>query len=157
MSRTISVLLGFIVLFILIAIVSGVGREISEEVGRAISTSVSPSPEQISDTLAESLAVAAQELNDAGPVLIDASTRTDRESAGPGARITYHHTIVGHSSLEIDREWFHSAMADTVRSNVYTSPEMALALQHGATFADAYVGDDQVPITSSEVRQEDCG
>ena len=156
MSRTISIILGFIAIAIAVAIAGGISNEIAREAARSMTKSEELSPKQISRVLEESLAIAAQQINEAGPVMLDANTRMDRASPGPGARISYHHTILGHSFLEIDRDQFHHALHGSIRANVCTSPDMAIALQHGATFAYVYADEDQVPITLVEVRQEDC-
>ena len=103
----------------------------------------------------EGLETAAEILNRQVPMMVDDFTRMDSVTVGPGAMITYHYSLPGHTSQDWD-ETFQQEHEATVRQKTCAMEGMKPSLEWGAIYAHAYEGNDGVEITRFEVRQSDC-
>jgi hypothetical protein len=145
--------LSVIAIIIVAAVVGGIGKEVAKSVF-APST---PTPKQRENALTQGFSIAAQQINDRGPTMVDRDTRLDGASVGPGSRLTYHYTLVNHRSRDIDATRLTNILLPTVRQGVCNSKDMAKSLKYGATYVYSYSSSDGKRIAEFELRQSDCG
>lgn len=141
---------------IAIVIAGSIGRQIGKELSNPAITSSTPSPPKIEEILKTGLIIAADKINKQGPIMVDADTRMDSASVGPGSRLTYFYTLPKYSSKDVESNWLHNSVKPVVKMNVCASKEMKPVLQYGATLVYAYNGNNGKEITRFEINKNDC-
>lgn len=152
MWRKISTVLGIVFVLLVVALASGVG----EQVGKAVFATDKTDSIQMQNALVKGFHKAARRINARVPIMVDKKTRMDGASVGPGPRLTYHYTLVGRNSDEIDITWLKTDVRGMVRSYVCQNKEMAPSLAYGVTYAYSYSGADGVKIAGFMISQNDC-
>ena len=138
--------IGAIVAIIVAVLVGGLAGKVVTQ------TAVAPTAE---DVLPKMVAGVAQ----MAPKMVDADTRVDRASAGPGKRFTYHYTLVnypapGQNASEIlgRAKDLEALMIKNTCANAATKPIRAL----GITVAYEYSSKDGKRLLEVEVPPEKC-
>lgn len=103
--------------------------------------------------LAEELARDAQLMNERGPVMVDKYTQLDRVAAGPGAQITYIHTLRFDSPPS---EAYKTRLKESVRYRVCTAEGMEQGLRLGVAYNYYYSLIGEQYLTSFPVQQHNC-
>ena len=152
MKKTLS-FLGILILLITSIIGGGIGKM----AGKALVEPTKSTPKQVEQSVVEGFEMAAKELNQNTPTMIDEETRIDNVSVGPGARLTYHYTFPGYTSQDIDSSWILTNLRTEVKNKVCNSKEMKLSLQYGGIYIFSYSGNDGNIIASFEIDRNDCG
>lgn len=150
-------ILGAIVSFIVVLVFAGIGGQVGKEVGKAAFAPSKPTEKEIMAKLTEGFVVAAKQINDSAPTMVDEETRMDGASAGPGALLTYHYTFPNYSSSDIDSGLIQSNVFPSVKSGVCSSKEMKPSLQYGGKYTYSYSGNDGVLIGEFTIDRNDCG
>jgi len=145
----------FGILALLIASILGGG--IGKMAGKALVEPNKSTPKQVEQSVVEGFEMAAKELNQNTPTMIDKDTRIDSVSVGPGTRLTYHYTFPRYTSQEIDSSWILTNLRPEVKNKVCNSKEMKLSLQYGGIYIFSYSGNDGNIIASFEIDRNDCG
>lgn len=153
MSKKILSVLGFIAVVIAIAI----GGQIGREVGKATFSPSKPSSRDIEADLIEGFSIAAKELNQKCPMMLDEETRIDKVTVGPGARIVYHHTFPNYNSNEIDANLIRTNLRTEVMQKVCSNEKMKKSIEYGGIYVYSYYGKDAVEIAQFEIDRSDCG
>lgn len=153
MIKTLLSILGTIIAIVLVLSFASIGGLVGKTVGKDAFSSSKPTAEEISLTLAKGFEGAAKQLNDSAPTMVDAETRMDGASAGPGALLTYHYTFPNYSSSDIDL----GAVFASVKNSVCSTNEMKLSLQYGGKYLYSYSDRDGVLIGEFTVDRNDCG
>ncbi len=122
-------IMGSIVGLIVILIFAGIGGQVGKEVGKHAFSPSKPTEKEMMAKLAEGFEVAAKQINDTAPTMVDEETRMDGASVGPGALLTYHYTFPNYSSTDIDSGLIKSNIFSLVKNNVCSSKEMKPSLQ----------------------------
>jgi hypothetical protein len=115
-----------------------------------------PSTEKKQKALAQGLEEAVKRINAKGPQTLDPYTRLDRASIPRPGEITYHHTLLQHSSRDIGQVELQTKLRPEVVKKVCGSPELLPALRLGAILNYEYTGTDGLPIDMLRVSQADC-
>lgn len=144
---------GVIFAFIAWAISGQIGREL----GNAAFSTSKPSQKEIEATLNEALRLAARQVNQSTPIMVDENTRMDTATIGPGLRMTYHYTLPRYSSRDIEPAWLYQNLRPVVKTSVCNNKKMQLSLKHGVTYVYSYAGNDGTKISSFEIKGIDCG
>ncbi|WBA10764.1 hypothetical protein [Salinivibrio kushneri] len=150
-------ILGGIIGLIVVLVFSGIGGQVGKEVGKAAFSPSKPTEQEIMAKLAEGFEVAAKQINDSAPTMVDEETRMDGASAGPGALLTYHYTFPNYASSDIDSGVIQSDVLPSVMSSVCSSKEMKPSLQYGGKYTYSYSGNDGVLIDEFTIDRNDCG
>ncbi|HEY9032111.1 MAG TPA: hypothetical protein VIM93_12175 [Kangiella sp.] len=129
-----------------------VGGRNNGEFGASASTQ-----DKIEAKLAEGFAKKAKEINATTPIMVDAQTRLDKVTAGPGALATYYYTFPNFSASEIDSNSFRSDLRNSVKSSVCASKEMKSSLVYGGKYKYIYAGKNGLTIVSFTFDRHDCG
>lgn len=137
-------------------IAAGIGGQVGKEVGKTVFSS-KQSPQEIEAKLIEGFTVAANQINQKSPMMIDQDTRLDKATVGPGARVVYHHTFPKYSSRDIDANWLNTNLRPEVMRKVCASSGMKKSLQDGGTYVYIYSGSDGNEIARFEIDRNDCG
>lgn len=153
MSKKVISILGFIALVIAMAI----GGQIGREVGKATFSPSKPSSHDIEAKLIEGLSIAAKELNQKCPMMLDEETRIDKVTVGPGARIVYHHTLPKYKSDEIDVNLIRTYLRTEVKQKACSNVKMRESLEYGGIFVYAYYGKDAIEVAQIEIDRSCCG
>ena len=106
--------LGLFVILAAAALGGGLGRELGDLTTGPFSRFFEPTPQEIEEYMIEGLETAAEILNRQVPMMVDDFTRMDSVTVGPGAMITYHYSLPGHTSQDWD-ETFQQEHEATVR------------------------------------------
>lgn len=96
------------------------------------------------------------ELNRALPRQVDAETRLDQVSAGPGPRLTYSYTLIHRNGASVDIEQFNAGMQPQLRRAVCGQTNMAGLLRAGVSLAYSYRGSDGKFVSLIEVEPQHC-
>ena len=153
MSKKILAVLGFIAIVIAMAI----GGQIGKEVGKATFSPSKPSSRDIQANLIEGFSIAAKELNQKCPMMVDEETRIDKVTVGPGARIVYYHTFPNYNSNEIDANLIRTNLRAEVMQKVCSNDKMKKSIEYGGIYVYSYYGKDAVEIAQFEIDRSDCG
>lgn len=153
MSRKILLVLGFIAVVIAMAI----GGQMGREVGKATFSPSKPSSQDIEAKLIEGFSIAAKELNQKCPMMLDEETRIDKVTVGPGARIVYHHTLPKYNSDEIDADSIRTNLRAEVLQKVCSNEKMRKSIEYGGIYVYSYYGKDAIEIAQFEINRSDCG
>jgi hypothetical protein len=133
----------------------GLGELFGAFIGKGIGNAVGKSfadPRTVEGALRQM----AEEVNTKTPTRVDADTRLDNLSTGPGARFTYNYTITSGASTEIDPAALMTHLRTKVRPGVCTSPDMQIFFKNKVTVGYSYRGRDGVFLAKLDVRPEDC-
>ena len=156
MKKLLSII-GTIVGFIVILAFSGIGGQVGKEVGKAAFSASKPTEKEIIAKIIEGFEVAAKQVNESAPIMVDEETRMDGASVGPGTLITYHYTFPNNSSTEVDSSLIRSNVFPIVKNGVCSSKEMKASLQYGGRYGYAYSGNDGILIDKFIIDRNDCG
>lgn len=96
------------------------------------------------------------ELNRSLPRQVDAETRLDQVSAGPGPRLTYSYTLIHRNGASVDIEQFNAGMQPQLRRAVCGQTNMAGLLRAGVSLAYSYRGSDGKFVSLIEVEPQHC-
>ncbi len=96
------------------------------------------------------------ELNRSLPRQVDAETRLDQVSAGPGPRLTYSYTLIHRAGVSVDVEQFNAGMQPQLRRSVCSQSNMAGLLRAGVSLAYSYRGSDGKFVSLIEVSPQHC-
>lgn len=150
-------ILGAVIGIIVVLIFAGIGGQVGKEVGRAAFSPSKPTEKEIMTKLAEGFELAAKQINDSAPTMVDEETRMDRASVGPGALLTYHYTFPNYSSRDIESALIQTNVFPSVKRGVCSSKEMKPSLQYGGKYTYSYSGNDGVLIGEFTIDRHDCG
>lgn len=150
-------ILGAVIGIIVVLIFAGVGGQVGKEVGRAAFSPSKPTEKEIMTKLAEGFELAAKQINDSAPTMVDEETRMDGASVGPGALLTYHYTFPNYSSRDIESALIQTNVFPSVKRGVCSSKEMKPSLQYGGKYTYSYSGNDGVHIGEFTIDRHDCG
>lgn len=150
-------ILGAVIGIIVVLIFAGVGGQVGKEVGRAAFSPSKPTEKEIMTKLAKGFELAAKQINDSAPTMVDEETRMDRASVGPGALLTYHYTFPNYSSRDIESALIQTNVFPSVKRGVCSSKEMKPSLQYGGKYTYSYSGNDGVLIGEFTIDRHDCG
>ncbi len=106
--------IGVIVALLIWAVSGQVGRE----VGKAAFERSPTTEKEIQNTLAQALEEAAKQINAKTPIMIDAETRMDKATVGPGALLTYHYTFPNYAANQLDPNWVQTDLRKVVKDGV---------------------------------------
>lgn len=149
------ILWGLGVIAVLIA--GSIGGQIGKEAGKTLMASSKPTQQEVEAKLIEGFKTAADQLKQKLPMMLDADTRLDNVSVGPGFRAVYYHSFPKYNSRDIDAIWLLTNFRPEVMGKVCANNEMKKSLQYGAIFGYVYSGNDGVEITRFEIKRDDCG
>lgn len=124
-----------------------VGGAIGKGVGQAVTTT----------DVGKTLSVAAESVNKKTPIMVDAHTRLDGASAGPGRIFTYHNTFVNAALNDVDMTLFYGLFRRELRTRVCENKAMHPMLKLGVTAVYEYRSKDGQIVGSVSVTQKDCG
>lgn len=150
-------IVGLIALVIIGILGIGVAKVAGKAAGRALFTPSEPNAQQIEEKLIEGLNIAAVQLNSKLPIMVDADTRFDRASVGPGARCVYHYSFPNYTSKDIDGNWLQKSLLEEVKAKICTDQNTRKLLQLGGIYVFSYTGSDGVGIAQFEIAKNDCG
>jgi hypothetical protein len=142
---------------ITILLVGEIGGNIGKIIGKAAFAPSKPNEQQVEKKLIEGLTIAANQLNQQLPMMVDEYTRLDRATVGPGASSVYHYTFPKITSKEIDSNWLHTNLRPAITMKVCSSKEMEMSLRYGAIYVYSYSGSDGIEITRFEIDRNACG
>jgi hypothetical protein len=111
----------------------------------------------LSENIEARLEREAENANKKFPRQIDADTRVDSITAGPGKMLTFNYTMLNYPGSAIDEGKFREAMADKVRKEACASTGLQPFIREGVSIGYSYVGNDGIPLTTLVVSPSDCG
>ena len=98
-----------------------VGATIAGIVGKELGNKVVPPRDRSSrpanSELQRGLQIAARELNNRTPLMLDANTRLDRARVSGNNRIIYDYTLVNHQARAISGDWLRANLFPVVATN----------------------------------------
>ena len=103
------------------------------------------------------LSETAANLNRSLPKEVDAETRWDRVTPGPGIGLTYSYTLIKQEAGKVDLEQFNSAMQVLLRKAVCGRAGMRELMKNGVKLAYVYRGNDGRFVSLLEVVDPRCG
>jgi hypothetical protein len=115
------------------------------------------SDEGPSRSLDRTLENVSAHMNRMTPVTLDADTRLDSVSAGPGHRLSYHYTLTSIQSKDIKRAEFQKLIRAPLQARLCESPEMSGFLKHGVTISYIYRSADGRNLGGAQFSPSDCG
>ncbi|HCG5954449.1 TPA: hypothetical protein NJ081_002904 [Vibrio parahaemolyticus] len=150
-------IVGSIAGFIIVLAFVGIGGLVGKGAGKAAFSTSKPTEKEIIAKLTEGFEIAAKQINDSSPIMVDEETRMDGASVGPGVLLTYHYTFPNYSSKDIDSGLIKSNVFPVVKEGVCASKEMKPSLQYGGRYAYSYSGNDGILIDEFIIDRNDCG
>ena len=99
----------------------------------------------------------ASDLSRSLPLQVDAETRLDRVTAGPGRRLNYRYTLVNRARAGMDIEAFNANMQPLLRTSICGKAGMQALLKNGVTLVYDYVGSDGKLVSMIEILPWHCG
>ena len=99
------------------------------------------------------------QINSTAPKMVDAETRLDGATAGPGRRLKYGYTVVRYKASEIDMNSWRNQVAPDIKRNVRNAEGMRYLFEIGTTVTYRYSGSDgvfvdEIVVTPGEVIQK---
>ena len=140
----------WVIFFIAIVIAGTMGKELGKASFKGFSA---PTSQAVEKELILGFQMVAKQFNEKGPTMVDEITRLDRVSVGPGARVTYHHTIL----QEINWSQFKTKMRPEIIKKICNKKEMKASLEYGAMYVYSYSGKGNNKVVSLEFDRNDCG
>ena len=110
-----------------------------------------------SRNLDQTLANVSAHLNRSVPLTLDADTRLDRVTSGPGRRLSYHYTLTSVQSKAFKRAEFQKLIREPLQAKLCSSKEMRGFLVRGVTIAYDYLGSDGNRLGAARFTASDCG
>lgn len=107
--------------------------------------------------LDQTLANVSAYLNQSAPVTLDADTRLDRVTSGPGHRLSYHYTLTSVQSKAFKRAEFQKLIREPLQAKLCSSKEMRSFLVRGVTISYDYLGNDGNRLGAARFTASDCG
>lgn len=144
------------VVFIAAFIAGGIGIKFVNNNETSTSASAKPKLEQIQQKVTEGFNVAAEQINQSAPTMVDEETRLDKASVGPGALLTYHYTLPNFALSDVDTNFIDTVFAHA-KDFVCTSKEMKPAMQYGGAYAYSYSSNDGVHLGEFTIDRDTCG
>lgn len=142
---------------IIILIASAIGGMIGKGCGNALVQSNNSSPQEIEQELTRGFEIAARQINQNAPIMVDEYTRMDKATVGPGARVTYHCTFLKYASEDVDPTKLSTNLRPIVKDRVCNNKDMKPSLQYGGIYTYTYYGNDEKFISSFDIDRNDCG
>jgi hypothetical protein len=130
---------------------------IVKNIGKMAVQSITPTAENREQNLIDGLKKAAKELNKNTPKMIDADTRMDAATIGPGLRININYTLPKHAAGEVGADQVIQYVRSTLENYACNKKNMKILMQWGAVIAYTYHAKDQTLITSILIDRDDCG
>lgn len=96
-------------------------------------------------------------MNRRTPVTLDADTRLDSVTAGPGHRLSYHYTLTSVQSKDIKRAEFQKLIRAPLQARLCESTEMSGFLRNGVTISYTYRSADGRNLGGTQFTPSDCG
>ncbi len=137
---------------IVVAVLGGTVKQF----GKALVQPISSTPQETEQKLIDELENAARELNKNTPKMIDADTRMDATTVGPGLRININYTLPKHAAGEISADQLIQYVRPTLKNYACNKKNMKILMQWGAVIAYSYHAKDQTLITDILIDREDC-
>lgn len=110
-----------------------------------------------SRNLDQTLANVSAHLNRSAPLTLDADTRLDRVTSGPGRRLSYHYTLTSVQSKAIKRAEFQKIIREPLQAKLCSSKEMRGFLVRGVTISYDYLSIDGNRLGAARFTASDCG
>ena len=110
-----------------------------------------------SRNLDQTLASVSEHLNRSAPLTLDADTRLDRVTSGPGHRLSYHYTLTSVQSKAFKRAEFQKLIREPLQAKLCSSKEMRGFLMRGVTISYDYLGNDGNRLGAARFKASDCG
>jgi len=124
--------------------------------GSITSALIKPSLEEIQPKVIDGFNIAAEQINQSAPTMVDEETRLDKASVGPGVLLTYHYTLPNFVSDDLDANFINTVFAHT-KEFVCTTKEMKPAMQYGGAYGYSYSSSDGVHIGEFIIDRDTCG
>ncbi len=99
----------------------------------------------------------ASDLSRSLPLEVDAETRLDSVTAGPGRRLNYRYTLVKRARASMDIESFNANMQPLLRTSICGKAGMQALLKNGVTLVYHYLGNDGKLVSMIEILPHHCG
>ncbi|WP_220754884.1 hypothetical protein, partial [Shewanella sp. KT0246] len=109
---------------------------IGEEFGKTISQQSEKDAK--AQSIIKELTIAAKQINDVGPRLIDDDTRLDGVSVGPGLRLTYHYTLLNYVTNDSTSKIIKSNFFSLVKERACLNSALKQTMQEGVEFVYSY-------------------
>lgn len=102
---------------------------------------------------------AEAQINATVPKMVDAVTRLDGAKVGPGKRLVYIYTLIGHKAADIDMALWRNQAAPEIRKNIKAAAGMRTLFELGTVVTYRYSGSDgvlvdEIVVTPGEVLQK---
>lgn len=110
-----------------------------------------------SRNMEQTLANVSAHLNRSAPLTLDADTRLDRVTSGPGHRLSYHYTLTSVQSKAFKRAEFQKLIREPLQAKLCSSKEMRGFLVRGVTISYDYLGNDGNRLGAARFKASDCG
>lgn len=152
-KKVLKAILGVVVTIGIVVIAGGTGRLGARRALDGVSSSVAEAlPDSIQ--MERQLRATAREMNAEGSKLIDAGTRLDSVSAGPGHQLTYYYSLVNQDADDVDS----AAFAQFAQSTLVPSAcrTTAYLLQRGVRVNYWYLDRSGTGAAKHSVTKEDC-
>jgi hypothetical protein len=130
-----------------------IGGTMGKELGKAFIKGFNkPTPQSVEKAIILGFQKAAKQFNENGPKMIDEITRWDRMSVGPGARATYHFTILH----QVNLSQFKEKIRPVIIKKICNEKKMKSSMKHGGVFIYSYSSKGNNDIVSLEFDKNDC-
>ncbi|MFN0306227.1 MAG: hypothetical protein ACKVQU_38390 [Burkholderiales bacterium] len=103
------------------------------------------------------LAETATDLNRSLPKQVDAETRLEGVTAGPGRRLNYQYTLISRTASSMDIESFNANMQPLLRTSICGKGGMQALIKNGVTLSYNYRGRDGKFVSMIEILPQHCG
>ncbi|MFM9884875.1 MAG: hypothetical protein ACKVQT_17770 [Burkholderiales bacterium] len=103
------------------------------------------------------LAETATDLNRSLPKQVDAETRLEGVTAGPGRRLNYQYTLISRTAASMDIESFNANMQPLLRTSICGKGGMQALIKNGVTLSYNYRGSDGKFVSMIEILPQHCG
>lgn len=142
--------------FVAVFITGAIGIKFVKSNQSSTSSSAKSSLEEIQQKVIDGFSIAAEQINQSAPTMVDEETRLDKASVGPGALLTYHYTLPNFVSDDLDANFINTVFAHT-KEFVCTTKEMKPAMQYGGAYGYSYSSYDGVHIGEFIIDRDTCG
>ena len=105
----------------------------------------------------QTLANVSAHLNRSAPLTLDADTRLDRVTSGPGRRLSYHYTLTSVQAKAFKRAEFQKLIREPLQAKLCSSKEMRGFLIRGVTISYDYLSNDGNRLGAARFTASDCG
>lgn len=119
----------------------------------SVNAQANPAPE----FSASELQKASAALNKQLPMTMDADTRLDKTSTGPGLKLTYQYTLTSYSAADMDSGQLQQIMEGAIRQSACLDPNMRQFFTNGVTIGYDYRGNKGGKVMAFSISPSDCG